>query len=191
MRYQSTRGDAPTLDFGGALLAGLANDGGLYVPESWPQLSDADLRSMADLDYHEVAHRILSLFIGDAMASDDLAEITEAAYATFDHPDVVPLSELGDLHLAELWWGPTLSFKDVALQVLGRLFEHELTRRSDWVTIVGATSGDTGSAAIEDPCGLAGGWYTGPALMELALRHVVSVRNRLLESYREVMNLPL
>ena len=149
MRYQSTRGDAPTLDFGGALLAGLANDGGLYVPESWPQLSDADLRSMADLDYHEVAHRILSLFIGDAMASDDLAEITEAAYATFDHPDVVPLSELGDLHLAELWWGPTLSFKDVALQVLGRLFEHELTRRSDWVTIVGATSGDTGSAAIE------------------------------------------
>ncbi len=149
MRYQSTRGDAPTLDFGGALLAGLASDGGLYVPESWPQLSASDLGSMRELAYHEVAHRVLSLFVGDSIASDDVAAITEAAYATFDHPDVVPLSELGDLHLAELWWGPTLSFKDVALQVLGRLFEHELTRRSDWVTIVGATSGDTGSAAIE------------------------------------------
>lgn len=149
MRYVSTRGDAPILEFSDALLAGLALDGGLYVPERWPELSVGDLRSLADLPYAEVAHRVLSPFVAGSIDGDDLSAMTAAAYDTFDHPDVVPVSELGDLHLAELYWGPTFSFKDVALQLIGRLFEHELNRRGERVTIVGATSGDTGSAAIE------------------------------------------
>ena len=149
MRYLSTRGDAPILDFADTLLAGLAVDGGLYVPESWPTITAADLRSFGELSYAEVAHRVLLPFVGDSVGSDDLASMAAAAYATFGHPDVVPVTELGDEFLAELYWGPTFSFKDVALQLIGRLFEHELARRSETVTIVGATSGDTGSAAIE------------------------------------------
>ena len=149
MRYISTRGDAPTLDFSDALLVGLAIDGGLYVPDEWPRLSDGDLRSMTDLSYTEVAARVLAPFVGSSIDPDDLNAMIDAAYATFAHPDVVPVTELGDLHVAELFWGPTFSFKDVALQLIGRLFEHELTKRSTTVTIVGATSGDTGSAAIE------------------------------------------
>jgi threonine synthase len=149
VRYQSTRGDAPILDFADTLLAGLAVDGGLYVPESWPTITDNDLRSYRNLEYAAVAHRVLLPFVGDSVASDDLAAMTAAAYATFSHPDVVPVTELGDEYLAELYWGPTFSFKDVALQLIGRLFEYELARRSESVTIVGATSGDTGSAAIE------------------------------------------
>ncbi len=149
MRYISTRGDAPILDFADAMLAGLASDGGLYVPETWPSLADRDLRSFAGSSYATVAHRVLTPFVGDAIPGEDLGRMIEEAYATFSHPEVVPVSELGDEYLAELYWGPTFSFKDVALQLIGRLFEYELGRRGETVTIVGATSGDTGSAAIE------------------------------------------
>ena len=150
MRYVSTRGDAPVLDFGDVLLEGLAADGGLYVPDMLPSFSRSDLSDFAELEYHEVAARVLEPFVKPSMTIDDLAPLTRDAYDTFTHPDVVPTSRLsGGEHLVELYWGPTLSFKDVALQLLGRLFEHELSRRGTFMTIVGATSGDTGSAAIE------------------------------------------
>lgn len=150
MRYVSTRGDAPVLGFGDVLLEGLAADGGLYVPRELPAISASDMRDFAGLEYHEVATRVLAPFVAPSLSVDDLAPLAEDAYSTFAHPDVVPLSALaGGEQLVELFWGPTLSFKDVALQLLGRLFEHELARRGSFMTVVGATSGDTGSAAIE------------------------------------------
>ncbi|MEO7429250.1 MAG: threonine synthase [Acidimicrobiales bacterium] len=146
MKYVSTRGEAPVLGFGDTLLTGLASDGGLYVPETWPKLVEGwdVLRP-----YHEVATEVMWPYVEGSIERADLARMAEEAYATFDHPDVCPVVELGDLHLLELFWGPTLAFKDVALQIVGRLFDHELTRRSERATIVVATSGDTGSAAIE------------------------------------------
>ncbi len=150
MRYISTRGDAPRLDFGGVLLEGLAADGGLYVPDELPTISASDLADFAALEYHEVAARVLAPFVAPSLSVDDLAPLAQDAYAAFTHSDVVPVSALASgEHLVELFWGPTLSFKDVALQLLGRLFEHELARRGGFMTVVGATSGDTGSAAIE------------------------------------------
>ncbi len=151
MKYVSTRGDAQPLEFGDAMLGGLAPDGGLYMPTHWPTLSSADLASLADLDYAQVAARVLAPFFEPSIDADTLGELTQDAYGTFRHEEVVPVSELapGDgEYLVELFWGPTFSFKDVALQLLGRLFEHELTKRNQTITIVGATSGDTGSAAI-------------------------------------------
>ena len=145
MRYVSTRGAAPVLDFGDALLAGLADDGGLYVPEAWPVLGDGGRG-----DYVETAVEVMSPYVGDSVGADAFAAMVEDAYAVFDAPDVTPIVELSDgIHLLELFHGPTLAFKDVALQLVGRLFDHELDRRGERVTIVGATSGDTGSAAIE------------------------------------------
>ncbi|MBJ30560.1 MAG: threonine synthase [Acidimicrobiaceae bacterium] len=145
MRYVSTRGAAPVLDFADTLLAGLADDGGLYVPEAWPTLGPGGRG-----DYVETAVDVMAPFVGDAVDSDAFASMVADAYAGFDHPDVTPLVELSDgIHLLELFHGPTLAFKDVALQLVGRLFDHELSRRGERVTIVGATSGDTGSAAIE------------------------------------------
>ena len=145
MRYVSTRGAAPVLDFGDALLAGLADDGGLYVPEAWPVLGDGGRG-----DYVETAVEVMSPYVGDSVGADAFAAMVEDAYAVFDAPDVAPIVELSDgIHLLELFHGPTLAFKDVALQLVGRLFDHELDRRGERVTIVGATSGDTGSAAIE------------------------------------------
>ena len=145
MRYVSTRGVAPVLEFGEALLAGLATDGGLYVPESWPQLADG-----GHGDYLETAVEVMTPFVGDSVDQDSFAAMVADAYRGFDAEEVTPLVDLGDgLHLLELFHGPTLAFKDVALQLLGRLFDHELDRRDERVTIVGATSGDTGSAAIE------------------------------------------
>ncbi len=150
MLYISTRGDAPILQFSDVLLEGLAADGGLYVPKELPELSASDMRDFARLEYHEVATRVLAPFVAPSIDADELAPLVRDAYSTFTHRDVVPLSTLATgEHLAELFWGPTLSFKDVALQLLGRLFEHELTRRGSYMTVVGATSGDTGSAAIE------------------------------------------
>ncbi len=150
MRYISTRGDAPILEFDEVLLAGLAEDGGLYIPEVWPQFSAADLRAMHGLSYADLATRVMLPFLGDRIAEADFADMLRDAYATFDHAATVPLKQLDDnLWLMELFHGPTLAFKDVALQLLGRLFDHVLTRRGERVTIVGATSGDTGSAAIE------------------------------------------
>ena len=150
MQYISTRGHAPARDFAGVLLAGLAEDGGLYVPSAWPHLSHADLRALRGLPYHEVAARILHLFVGDSIPSDVLNTICRDAYAGFRHPAVVPLVQLdADLWTQELFHGPTLAFKDLAMQVLGRMFDWVLARQGQRVTIVGATSGDTGSAAIE------------------------------------------
>jgi threonine synthase len=150
MRYVSTRGQAPTLDFEGALLAGLASDGGLYVPESWPQFSAADWRAMRGLSYAEVALRVIRPFVGGGIPDAELKRMIDDAYATFGHRAVVPLRQSGDNDwVLELFHGPTLAFKDVALQLLGRLFDWALARSGRRATVVGATSGDTGSAAIE------------------------------------------
>jgi len=152
VKYVSTRGSAPTLEFADVLLAGLARDGGLYVPEAWPALAPDLLARAADAPYAEVAFEVMWPFVEGSVEPDDFAAMVADAYATFDHPEVVPLRDLSawspGLWLAELFHGPTLAFKDVALQLVGRLFDHELARRGSKVTIVGATSGDTGSAAI-------------------------------------------
>jgi threonine synthase len=150
MRYISTRGDAPVLGFDDVLLAGLARDGGLYVPEAWPRLTPAEWKALAGLPYAEAALRVLRPFVGGAIADDDLAAMLDDSYRGFDHPAVAPLKQIGPNDwLLELFHGPTLAFKDYALQLVGRLFDHVLTKRRTRVTIVGATSGDTGSAAIE------------------------------------------
>jgi threonine synthase len=150
VKYVSTRGAAPVLGFDDVLLAGLAADGGLYVPETWPTRPAAELAALADVPYAEAAVRVMAPFVEGGLDLDDLAADVAAAYATFDAPDVVPLTDLGGgTQLLELFHGPTLAFKDVALQVVGRLFDRELQRRGRRLTIVCATSGDTGSAAIE------------------------------------------
>lgn len=152
MRYVSTRGAAPVLTFGDVLLAGLADDGGLYVPEGWPRLTTADLvdRLGPDPTYAQVAIEVMWPFVAGSIERSEFEQIVAATYATFDHPDVVPLTDLGDGRwLLELFHGPTLAFKDIALQLVGRLFDQQLRERAERITIVGATSGDTGSAAIE------------------------------------------
>ena len=156
MRYISTRGQAPVRDFAGVLLAGLAEDGGLYVPESWPSLTHADWRALRGLPYAELAARVIHPFVGACIAFATLQRLCREAYAGFGHPAVVPLVQLDHAWFAcELFHGPTLAFKDLAMQLLGRLFEHVLAERDARVTIVGATSGDTGSAAIEACAGRA------------------------------------
>jgi threonine synthase len=150
MRYISTRGHAPVRDFAGVLLAGLAEDGGLYVPENWPSLTPDDIRALRGLPYPELVARVMLPFVGDCISHETLLRIAREAYADFGSPAVVPLVQLGtDIWTMELFHGPTLAFKDMAMQLLGRLFDHVLTERDERVTIVGATSGDTGSAAIE------------------------------------------
>jgi threonine synthase len=150
LRYVSTRGQAPVLEFEDAVLAGLARDGGLYVPESWPQLSADQLRALRGASYADIAYPVIAPFVGDAIGEDDLRAMIDDAYAGFGHPAVAPLRQLdGNSWLLELFHGPTLAFKDFALQLLGPLFDHILAGRGERVTIVGATSGDTGSAAIE------------------------------------------
>ena len=145
MQYVSTRGAAPILGFSDVVLAGLATDGGLYVPESWPTISSVPKGSYADL-----ATSIFLPYLGGDISPETMSALCADAYSTFRHPDVVPLVNLEPGHqLMELFHGPTLAFKDVALQLLGRLFDHILTERNEKVTIVGATSGDTGSAAID------------------------------------------
>lgn len=148
LSYVSTRGSAPSLTFADVLLRGLADDGGLYMPSAWPI---QDLSELAeDAGYSDVADAVMWPYVAGSIPHDEFRSIVDDAYGTFRHPDVVPLRDLGDgLHLAELFWGPTLAFKDVALQLVGRLFDAELTRRGERATIVVATSGDTGSAAIE------------------------------------------
>jgi threonine synthase len=150
MHYVSTRGQAPIRDFTGVLLTGLAEDGGLYVPEVWPHFTAADWRALRGLPYHALAARVIQPFIGNAIPSALFATLCRDAYAGFGHPAVAPLIQLDTgLFVQELFHGPTLSFKDMALQLLGRLFEHVLAAQDTRATIVGATSGDTGSAAIE------------------------------------------
>lgn len=150
MRYISTRGRAPVLEFDDVLLAGLARDGGLYVPESWPQFGPDEIRALRGLPYAELAMRIVKPFVGNRIEDEALAQILADAYAGFGHEAVAPLSQLeANLWSMELFHGPTLAFKDFAMQFLGRAFDHVLSRRGERVTIVGATSGDTGSAAFE------------------------------------------
>ena len=150
MRYISTRGAATPLRFDDVLLAGLARDGGLYVPETWPRFSPADIRAMAGLPYHEIAYRVMAPFVEGAIDQAVFQRIVAETYAGFGHAAVAPLKQLSPNEwVLELFHGPTLAFKDYAMQLLGRLFDHVLAQRGARVTIVGATSGDTGSAAIE------------------------------------------
>ncbi|WP_068075555.1 threonine synthase [Novosphingobium lentum] len=160
MKYVSTRGSAPSLDFEGVTLAGLADDGGLYVPVAWPQFSSAEIAAMAGLPYAQLAARVMAPFVGDSLTPDRLLALCEEAYGRFAHTAVTPLVQLDQTQwLLELFHGPTLAFKDVALQLLGLLFEEFLGRGSTsgdrHLTIVGATSGDTGSAAIDAVAGRA------------------------------------
>jgi len=156
MRYVSTRGSAPALDFESVTLAGLATDGGLYVPEKWPSLSHEEIAGMAGLSYVETAVRVMAPFVGDALDEDALRALCTQAYGRFEHDAVTPLVQLDHRHwLLELFHGPTLAFKDVALQLLGLLFERFLSNRDTHLTVVGATSGDTGSAAIDALAGRA------------------------------------
>ncbi|MGB3809603.1 MAG: threonine synthase [Parvibaculum sp.] len=150
MKYVSTRGQSPELEFEEVLLAGLARDGGLYVPSEWPQMSERKIRAMAGLSYQEVAFRVMRPYIGPTIPDADLAAMIEGAYAGFGHKAVAPLVQIGTNDwLLELFHGPTLAFKDVAMQILARLFDYVLEKRGRRITVVGATSGDTGSAAIE------------------------------------------
>ena len=150
MQYISTRGEAPRLGFEDALLTGLARDGGLYLPESWPTFTESDMIAMSGLSYAELAHRVMLPFVEDDIPSDQFAALINDAYAGFDHAAIAPLRQLDSGEwLMELFHGPTLAFKDFALQLLGRLLDRTLNNRGSRATIVGATSGDTGSAAIE------------------------------------------
>ncbi|UTD57443.1 threonine synthase [Halomonas sp. MS1] len=150
MRYISTRGQAPALSFEEVVLTGMASDGGLYVPETLPEFSKQELASMAGLSYAEIAFRVMKPFVNGEIDDETFRRLVTEAYATFNHDAVVPLKQLDANHfLLEQFHGPTLAFKDVALQLLGRLLNHFLKKRGERAVIMGATSGDTGSAAIE------------------------------------------
>ena len=150
MKYISTRGNAPKLAFDDVLLTGLARDGGLYLPETWPTFSSDKIAAMKGMSYAQVAVQVMLPFVEGAVSEPDLRRIVEDTYGVFDGDDPAPLVKLADgEYVLELFHGPTLAFKDYALQFLGRMFDHVLTKRGAKLTIVGATSGDTGSAAIE------------------------------------------
>jgi threonine synthase len=150
VHYISTRGEAPPLDFVEAMLAGLARDGGLYVPEVWPQFAPERIAGFAGKPYAEVATEVIRPFVGDTLPDNDLARMVQEAYGTFRHPATVPLKQLNpSTFLLELFHGPTLAFKDLAMQLLARLMDHVLRQRGERTTIVVATSGDTGGAAVE------------------------------------------
>ena len=150
MHYVSTRGEAPTLGFAEAMLAGLARDGGLYVPTVWPRFDAETIASFAGRPYAEVAVEVIRPFVGDAIPESDLARMTREAYGRFRHPAVAPLVQFGmSDFILELFHGPTLAFKDLAMQLLSRLMDEALTARGERTTIVVATSGDTGGAAVE------------------------------------------
>ncbi|MEM9580432.1 MAG: threonine synthase [Pseudomonadota bacterium] len=150
MKYISTRGTAPELTFEEAMLTGLARDGGLYVPGEIPQMSADDIRALRGLSYEEIAFRVMKPFIGDTFTDAEFQDIIARSYEGFAHPSRAPLKELAPGHfLLELFHGPTLAFKDFAMQLIGQMFQRALARSGRRVTIVGATSGDTGSAAIE------------------------------------------
>jgi threonine synthase len=157
MKYVSTRGTAPPLTFEEVLLTGLARDGGLYLPATWPRFTPAEIAALAGLGYEDAAFRIMRPFTGDAFTEAEFRGLIGAAYGRFAHAARVPLTQTGaNDFLLELFHGPTLAFKDVAMLLIGRMFAHVLRRRGGRVTILGATSGDTGSAAIEAFRGLAG-----------------------------------
>lgn len=147
MKYISTRGGIAPIGFKDAVMMGLATDGGLLLPMEFPQFTSDDLETLRHLSYQELAFRIIAPFADD-IPGDDLQKLINRSYATFRHPEITPLIEKNGLHILELFHGPTLAFKDVALQLLGNLFAYLLKERGEKMNIVGATSGDTGSAAI-------------------------------------------
>ena len=150
MKYVSTRGEAPSLGFCDALLAGLARDGGLYVPKEWPSLSKKEIRGLRGKSYQEIAFAVLSPFVDGEIPDDTFRAMIDEAYGTFRHPAIAPLVQTGpNSFVTELFHGTTLAFKDVAMQLLARLMDHVLAERGERATIVGATSGDTGGAAID------------------------------------------
>ncbi len=150
MRYISTRGQAPALGFGEAMMTGLARDGGLYLPETVPQLTADQIAAMAGLPYEEIAFRVMRPFLGGFFGDDEFRGLIAAAYKGFHHAARAPMVQLGENHfLLELFHGPTLAFKDFAMQLIGQMMQAALARTGERITIVGATSGDTGSAAIE------------------------------------------
>ncbi len=150
MEYVSTRGEAPSLGFSDALLAGLARDGGLYVPREWPAFTKRQIRALRGKSYQEIAFAVLSPFVDGEIPAEKFRAMIDEAYATFRHPAVVPLVQTGpNAFVMELFHGTTLAFKDVAMQLLARLMDHALAERDERATIVGATSGDTGGAAID------------------------------------------
>ncbi len=150
MKYTSTRGVAKELGFAGAVLSGLATDGGLYVPKTLPQFDHQQIKAMAGMDYRALAFEVISPFVDGEIPDDDLHKLIDTAYKDFRHPAIAPLVQLDhNLLVLELFHGPTLAFKDFALQLLGQLFDYLLERENKKVVILGATSGDTGSAAIE------------------------------------------
>lgn len=155
MKYISTRGNAATLDFEGVTLTGLASDGGLYSPETWPEFSPQQVRALRGLSYADLAVEVLRPFVGESLSSKALSRLSHQAYANFSHRAIAPIKQLDEqLYFMELFQGPTLAFKDFALQFLGQLFGYFLDKRKQRCTIIGATSGDTGSAAIEAVRGL-------------------------------------
>ncbi|GLS26733.1 threonine synthase [Marinibactrum halimedae] len=150
MKYISTRGSAPSLSFEEVVLTGLASDGGLYVPETLPQFSHSDIEAMRGMSYQELAFTVMKPFVADALSDDELKGLIAKAYSTFRHNGIAPLVQTGhNEFILELFQGPTLAFKDFALQFLGQLLDHILKKRNQKVVVMGATSGDTGSAAIE------------------------------------------
>lgn len=150
MKYISTRGEAPVLSFEEAMLTGLARDGGLYVPEAWPKLDPATIAGFAGQSYQDIAFAVMKPFVGETFSDPEFRDIIARAYSGFSHAAICPISQIGHTDfLLELHHGPTLAFKDVAMQLIGQMFDAALKRRGERLTIVGATSGDTGSAAIE------------------------------------------
>ncbi len=152
MQYVSTRGEAPTLNFSDVLLEGLAIDGGLYLPEEWPTTTIENITASIESgsSYRDVAVEVLKPFTSGSLTQSELTKLVQRAYEPFTHPETIPLKEVGsNMWLMELFHGPTLAFKDVALQLVGQMFDHELEKKQQRITIVGATSGDTGSAAID------------------------------------------
>ncbi|MEK1930726.1 MAG: threonine synthase, partial [Pararhizobium sp.] len=150
VKYVSTRGEAPSLGFCDALLAGLARDGGLYVPGEWPHFSKKEIRALRGRSYQDIAFAVLSPFVDGEIPDDKFRAMIDEAYATFRHPAIAPLVQTGpNAFIMELFHGSTLAFKDVAMQLLGRLMDYVLAERDQRATIVGATSGDTGGAAID------------------------------------------
>lgn len=150
MKFVSTRGEAPALSFEGALLAALARDGGLYLPEAWPKLQPDAIAGLAGLDYADAAYRVMRPYLEDDPCLADLETVLEEAYGSFHHPAVAPLRQIApNTFILELFHGPTLAFKDLAMQVVARLMNRALLRKNAHATVIGATSGDTGAAAIE------------------------------------------
>ena len=150
MIYHSTRGEAALADFETVLLSGLATDGGLYVPREWPSLDPDRVAALREASYPQAAAYILSAFTGETFSEAELLEMAESAYAGFDHDEIAPLTKVGDADwILELYHGPTLAFKDFAMQILGKMFDRTLAKRNRSMTIIAATSGDTGAAAID------------------------------------------